>query len=223
MSASENKLGSFCTRCGNRLEASAAFCTSCGAKREVPTPVAVQATPQPVEQPVALASPTITPDTSTSAPMATSNVVTIATTAPPPSVVSMAPASKSSGSKTLIFVIAAVIVVGLAFGGWKYWQKSTRVEIEVSPDSATLMPDATTHVEAEVPNPLGVDVNWSVREGDKGGTVVGAGALSEQGAVKFVATYTAPDAPGTYHVVATLSNNSESTGETTITVNSIPK
>jgi hypothetical protein len=135
-----------------------------------------------------------------------------------PSVIALGEKPKDSGSKAIFVIIVLVILSGAAFGGWKYWQKSTRVEIEVSPDATSIPLGGSTHVEAEVPNPNNVDVIWSVREGSAGGAVTGAGALAERGTVKFVATYNAPTTPGTYHVVATLSDNSESTGETTITV-----
>lgn len=220
------ELGSFCTSCGAKLDSTAAFCTKCGTKREVDSQSAN----------IAIASPSVDSPTpvATSAPISTTVPVStnILEASPPaanpvfstpaavevPSVIALGEKPKGSGSKAIFLIIALMVLLGAAFGGWKYWQKSTRVEIEVSPDTTSIPPGGSTHVAAEVPNPNNVDVIWSVREGSSGGTVTSAGALAERGTVKFVATYNASTTPGTYHVVATLSDNSESTGETTITV-----
>jgi hypothetical protein len=217
----ENKLGSFCTSCGTKIEPTAAFCTNCGAKREIAIqPAAVVAAPS-VEAPIQVAISSNAADLpAATSPIVVSNVVPIS---PPPelhSVISFSQKPKGSGSKTIILIAALIVFLAAAVGGWKYWQKSTRVEIEVSSDSPSLPSGGTTHVEAEVPNPLGVNVQWSVREGSSGGSITGAGALAEQGTIKFVAAYTAPATPGTYHIVATLSDNSESTGEAVIVVTS---
>ena len=232
------ELGSFCTSCGAKQEPGGAFCTSCGAKREVPSVAApVVETPTQAPPPPAPPDPptnvTVTTDSASAAapaivvsnapagqpepiaPVVQSNA---APQAAVPSVIALGEKPKGSGSKAILIVIVLVVLLGAAFGGWKYWQKSTRVEIEVSPDATQIPLGGSTHVEAEVPNPNNVDVIWSVKEGLSGGMVTGAGALAERGTVKFVATYNAPNTPGTYHVVATLSDNSESTGETTIAV-----
>jgi hypothetical protein len=227
------ELGSFCTSCGAKQEPGGTFCTSCGAKREVPVAVAV---PEPPA--ASSASPTnmtVTTDSASAVAAAATNIPPVQSepvaaiaqsnatpAAPVPSVIALSQRPKGSGSKAIFIVLALVILLGAAFGGWKYRQKSTRVEIEVSPDATQLPLGGSTHVEAEVPNPNNVDVIWSVKEGS-GGTVTGAGALAEKGMVKFVATYNAPNTAGTYHVVATLSDNSESTGETTITVGGAPQ
>jgi hypothetical protein len=52
----------------------------------------------------------------------------------------------------------------------------------------------------------GGGVTWSVREGAAGGSITASGA------------YTAPSAPGTYHVVATSNGAGASAGEATVTV-----
>ena len=65
------------------------------------------------------------------------------------------------------------------------------VRVTVSPSTATVVAGATQTFTASVVGAPDAGVTWSVQEGDAGGQVSADGV------------YVAPDAPGTYHVVAT--------------------
>src|SRR5690348_6327986 len=164
------ELGIFCTSCGAKQEPDGAFCTSCGVKREVPSGAVASAEHPPA--PPTLSS-NVTVPTKAMPTAASSNVPMVqpepiaptvqtntAPATPVPSVIDLGEKPKGSGSKAIFLVIALVILSGAAFGGWKYWQKSTRVEIEVSPDATRIPLGGSMHVEAEVPNPNNVDVIW---------------------------------------------------------------
>ncbi|RYZ41751.1 MAG: chitinase [Myxococcaceae bacterium] len=64
------------------------------------------------------------------------------------------------------------------------------VRVTVSPTNAFLSPGETFHFTATVTGSTDAGVTWSVEPGDSGGTVSDTGL------------YTAPDAPGTYRVIA---------------------
>lgn len=95
-----------------------------------------------------------------------------------------------------------VLVLLIACSGGSRRQ-SPPVPIVVTPIAANVIQGGT---QSFIANAL---VTWSVREGAAGGTITPAGL------------YTAPNAAGTYHVVATNSSDSRSTGSATITVPSV--
>ncbi|HET9697978.1 MAG TPA: kelch repeat-containing protein [Terriglobales bacterium] len=74
------------------------------------------------------------------------------------------------------------------------------IPVAVTPITANVIQGATQ------PFTANAFVTWSVQEGAAGGTITPAGL------------YTAPNAAGTYHVVATNSADSRSTGSATVTV-----
>src|SRR5437868_5932252 len=65
-----------------------------------------------------------------------------------------------------------------------------QVGIAVDPLAAALAPGAKLQLSATISGPADRSVVWQVQEGDSGGRIDGSGL------------YTAPEAPGTYHVVA---------------------
>ncbi len=74
-----------------------------------------------------------------------------------------------------------------ALGACRY---SGPVSVFVSPGAATAVPGGVRQFHAAASGTLDPAVTWSVKEGDRGGTVSSTGL------------YTAPGAPGVYHVVA---------------------
>ncbi len=80
------------------------------------------------------------------------------------------------------------------------------VAISISPSSITLDACKGQVFTASVTNSANTAVTWTVTEGSAGGSVAGAGI------------YTAPQAAGTYHVVATSVADPTKTAQGTITV-----
>lgn len=85
---------------------------------------------------------------------------------------------------------------------------TVRINVAVSPATATLTLGETQQFTATVTGAQDTGVIWSVQEGNAGGTVDAAGL------------YTAPDAPGTYHVVAASRADPSQTATATVTVRS---
>lgn len=80
------------------------------------------------------------------------------------------------------------------------------VSVSVSPTTASIGAGASLAFTATVSGSDNGSVTWSVQEGNLGGTVTSGGV------------YTAPSAPGTYHVIATSQADSTQNGVATITV-----
>jgi chitinase len=76
------------------------------------------------------------------------------------------------------------------------------VKVTVSPASARLGRGKSLEVLATVSGTDSVEVNWSVQEGDAGGQIEARGAKAARGKVWSQVAYTAPQAPGTYHLQA---------------------
>jgi hypothetical protein len=80
------------------------------------------------------------------------------------------------------------------------------VSITVSPSAATVFSTGTQSFTATVTGTNNTAVTWSVQEGATGGSITSAGA------------YTAPQAAGTYHVVATSQADNTKSAIATVTV-----
>lgn len=102
--------------------------------------------------------------------------------------------SKADSSKTAV----ATVTVGKP------------VSVSISPTTASVQAGATRQFTANVNNTTTTGVTWSIQEGTTGGTVSKTGL------------YTAPTAPGTYHVVAKSSADSSKSATATVTVTSLP-
>ncbi len=85
----------------------------------------------------------------------------------------------------------------------------TAVGVSVSPATAALLTGRTQQFTAAVSGSADTAVAWSVQEGAAGGAVTAAGL------------YTAPAAPGTYHVVATSHADPARAGAATVTVTQV--
>ena len=84
------------------------------------------------------------------------------------------------------------------------------VSIALSPTSASLAPSATRTFTATVTGSTHTAVTWSVQQGPGGGTVTSGGV------------YSAPQTPGTYHVVATSQADTTKKATATVTVTAPP-
>jgi hypothetical protein len=78
--------------------------------------------------------------------------------------------------------------------------------VTLSPESANLDACQPASFGALVTGSANSGVSWSVQEGDAGGTISAEGV------------YTAPSAPGTYHVIATTSADATRSVAGTVTV-----
>jgi hypothetical protein len=78
--------------------------------------------------------------------------------------------------------------------------------VEVIPKSASVAPGASYAFAAQVTGTANIGVDWSVQEGAPGGSVTAVGL------------YTAPQASGAYHVVATSKGDPSKSGSASVTV-----
>ena len=85
-------------------------------------------------------------------------------------------------------------------------QTSLPISVSVTPATVTLAAGTTQTFTATVTGTSNTSVSWSVQEGATGGSITSQGV------------YTAPATGGTYHVIATSSADSATTGEATVTV-----
>jgi len=84
------------------------------------------------------------------------------------------------------------------------------VVVEVTPSSIALAPGGRQDFVASVTGTVDTQVTWSVTEGAAGGNVSATGG------------YTAPSAPGTYHVVAASAADPTARATATVTVTTVP-
>ena len=91
-------------------------------------------------------------------------------------------------------------------GGASTGPASTGVVVTLYPPSASVDACQTADFGASVTGTTSQDIVWTVKEGASGGTVTTAGV------------YTAPSAPGTYHVVAASAADSTKAVEGAVTV-----
>jgi uncharacterized repeat protein (TIGR03803 family) len=96
----------------------------------------------------------------------------------------------------------------------------TGLSVNITPTTATLAPGGTQQFTATVSGSGGV--NWSIKEGSSGGTIVSTG-LSEvppggSSSTSYTANYFAPNTSGIYHVVATSTVDSSQSATATVSV-----
>ncbi len=121
-------------------------------------------------------------------------------------------------------VILAVFIIVMAVLGFEMMQfrkagkKLSGVDVAVTPPQLTLKAGESHLLEASVVGAENTDVRWSVAEGAAGGSVVSAGASAHDGRVFSAGKYTAPSAPGVYHVIAGSKADETRASSVTITV-----
>lgn len=184
-----------CTACGAALAPEQKFCLACG------TPVGQSARPAEARTPPALE--------------------TVAAT-PPASAVPFQegpfPAPARGGSKALVIGVILIAVFGAA--GWFAWQYFARPDVTVTaiPQRIHVAAGGRTSLQANVSGSKDTDVKWSIQEGDKGGQITPQGDMVEGNQSRATAMYTAPQTPGTFHVIATSHANPSRTAKVEIVV-----
>jgi zinc-ribbon domain/Immunoglobulin I-set domain len=129
-------------------------------------------------------------------------------------------------SKISPVLIGAVIVALLAVGGIVWMLRSSvstsskpgNVEITMFPMTAKVVAGKGADFAATVTGAPSSEVTWKVEEGASAGEIRTRGAYAKEGAISLYATYTAPKAPGTYHLVATSTADPSKSASAEITV-----
>jgi len=111
----------------------------------------------------------------------------------------------------MLIGVLAVALTSVSCGGEKAVSTPpATIVVFVSPISATLQIGQTTTFISTVNGTNNFTVSWSIQEGAAGGTITSAGV------------YTAPQAAGTYHVVATSQADPTKSGAATVAVTPPP-
>ena len=123
-----------------------------------------------------------------------------------------------SGAKALIIAVVLIAIFGAA--GWYAWQYFARPDVSVTaiPQKIHVAAGGRTLLQANVSGSKDTDVKWSIQEGDKGGQITPQGDMVEGNQSRATATYTAPQTPGTFHVIAASHANPGRTAKVEIVV-----
>ena len=138
------------------------------------------------------------------------------------------PADASSGRRKMspvlmgAVLVALIAIVGIvwmvrssvSFGG----KSAAPVSITIYPTKANATPGKGIDFVAEVTGAPSSDVTWSVEEGDSVGTIKTRGASAKEDTMSLYCTYTTPQKPGTYHLVATSTADKSKSATAEITV-----
>ena len=98
-------------------------------------------------------------------------------------------------------LFASIVLFGCGSGSG-----TAGIVVSIAPPSATVNPGQQKTFMATVSNAANSVVVWSIQEGAAGGSITATGE------------YTAPNVPGTYHVVATSQENPAVQAVATVTV-----
>ncbi len=124
-------------------------------------------------------------------------------------------------------LIGAIAVALIAVAGIVWMMRSSmspgakapaNVTITIYPTSAKVVPGKGVDFVSEVTGAPSSEVTWSVEEGDSAGTVTSRGASAKGDTISLYCTYTAPQKPGTYHLVATSTADKSKSATAEITV-----
>lgn len=184
-----------CAACGAALAPEQKFCLACGTPAGQSARVAE--TPAPPS-----------PKTEAVAPLASAQPFQDGPSQAPP----------RSGSKALIIVVILIAIFGTA--GWFAWQYFARPDVTVMaiPQRIHVAAGGRTLLQANVSGSKDTDVKWSIQEGGKGGQIMPQGDLLVGNQSRATAIYTAPQTPGTFHVIATSHANPGRTAKVEIVV-----
>jgi RNA polymerase subunit RPABC4/transcription elongation factor Spt4 len=95
---------------------------------------------------------------------------------------------------------------------------AANIKVTVSPSSARVVRGKNLDFMATVSGTSNVEVNWSIKEGEAGGHIESRGAKAAKGKVWSQAVYSAPNSPGTYHLLAESKADSDKSAVIVITV-----
>jgi hypothetical protein len=133
------------------------------------------------------------------------------------------PGSREEPRKTSPVLIGAIVVALIALAGIGWMVRSTMssstaapVTISIYPTSAKLAVGKSADFAATLTGPPNDQVVWTVDEGDSGGQV--QIQRGQSGTNSLYSTYTAPQKPGTYHLVATSTADKTKSATADITV-----
>ncbi len=115
----------------------------------------------------------------------------------------MTQSTRSAPARLLAALFASLLACGSPSG-------TPPIAVSVSPSSASIRANATQAFTATVTGAANTGVSWSVAEGTSGGAVTSSGV------------YTAPSAPGSYHVVAASAADPSATATAAVTVTAAP-
>lgn len=208
---------SFCTKCGGGLNVGARFCNRCGSVVPAATAVSRPAEPAaPLVPQVAAAVvpavnaakaagaassvPVTNPAAPAFAPMAAPTQITF----PPQPAPHSAHTGLSSSAKLGFAAAALILAVAIWFAVRPATNHSASMNpttVSISPAVIRVVPGGTVRVMALV-NGDDRDVQWTIAEGNSGGSIEAGGATVQNGTVFLLGNYHAPYAPGVYHVIA---------------------
>jgi len=124
-------------------------------------------------------------------------------------------------------LIGAILVALIALAGIAWMLRSTMgggskaaapVGITIYPTAAKMIAGKGADFAATVTGAPTSEVTWKVEEGDNAGQIQTRGAYSKGDEISLYCTYTAPKAPGTYHLVATSTADTSKSATSEITV-----
>lgn len=124
-------------------------------------------------------------------------------------------------------LLAAIVVALIALAGIVWMVRSSMsiggkaaapVAITIYPTTAKVVSGKGVDFVAEVTGAPTSDVTWSVEEGDANGDIKTRGASAKEDTISLYCTYTAPQKPGTYHLVATSTADKAKSATAEITV-----
>ena len=138
------------------------------------------------------------------------------------------PADSSSGRRKaspvligaiLVALVALAGIVWMVHSSMSFGGKSTApVTITIYPTKANAAPGKGVDFVAEVTGAPASDVTWTVEEGDSAGSIKTRGASAKEDTISLYCTYTTPQKPGTYHLVATSTADKSKSATAEITV-----
>lgn len=220
-----------CTACGALITTGQKFCLSCGTPvGQAAKPADTQASTVPQVSQAGQSQPQQQVCSACNAPLsegqkfclacgtpvgqpATSAQIPLAPP-PPTDQLYQAPAETQlfqeptkSSAKTVVIVVVVLAVLG--GGGWYGWKYFTRPDVTVNtfPQKTHVAAGGKTSLQANVSGSNDTDIDWTVQEGAKGGSVIGLGSGMIAGQVGARALYNAPQTSGVFHVIATSHAN----------------
>jgi immunoglobulin I-set domain protein len=125
----------------------------------------------------------------------------------------------------IVAIIAIAGIVWMVHSSMTFGGNAAPVTITIYPTAAKVAAGKGIDFVAEVSGAPTGEVTWSAEEGDTGGEIRSRGASAKGDTISLYCTYTAPQKPGTYHLVATSTadKTKSATAEIMVTGKEEPK